>query len=157
MAIERGVLLAELLMSADRAIETAKHTTPVPGEWPPATVLGHLALNDTQNWSPRVALMVNAARAGQAPPAFEWFEPDGGAVAAMFAEHSLEEAAAELLSSRSALIVQLRDLAPGDWDSRADHAVFGSLDVRELILHLLGHDEEHRGGMVLGPDVSLVL
>lgn len=157
MTTPRAVLMAELVMSADRLITTARAAQPVPGEWPPHVVLGHVALNDAENWSPRVALMVNAAKSGETAPVFAWFEPDGDEVGARFADASIDETAAALMASRTGLLAQLRDLAPEDWDAQAHHEVFGVLDVRDLMLRLLAHDEGHRGELLLGPDVSLDL
>ena len=140
-------------MSADRVVQAAEQAAHYEGQWPPHVVLGHLAMNDTENWSPRIALMVKNHRDGLPGPVFTWFEPEGDEVARRFADFSVSEAAAALMASRTALIGQLRDLDAADWEAVASHDIFGALDVRELVLRLLAHDEGHRGDMLLGPDV----
>lgn len=154
MAISAALLLSELVMSAGRIIDAAHAAVPSEGEWPPQVVLGHLALNDRENWSPRIALMVNARRAGEPAPVFAWFEPDGEATADEFGQMAVEEAAAALLAARGAVVGQLRALAADDWSATASHEVFGAMTLEDVLIRLLAHDEEHRGGLVLKPDVS---
>lgn len=157
MAVDRAVLAAELVLSAQRVITAAEGATVAAGQWPAQVVLGHLMMNDTDNWGPRIALMANAARTAQPPPVFAWYEPDGDQVAARFTHLTVAEAGAGLLAARTALLRQVRELAPADWEATAQHEVFGMLDLRDVLLALLAHDEEHRGGLLFGPDVSLGL
>lgn len=154
MAISAALLMSELVMSAGRLIDAAHSAVPREGEWSPQVVLGHLARNDRENWSPRIALMVNAHRLGEPAPAFAWFEPDGEATAAEFGQLTIEEAAAALLAARGAVAGQLRALGPDDWAATATHEVFGEMTLEDVLIRLLAHDEEHRGGLVLKPDVS---
>ena len=73
----------------------------------------------------------------------------GDKTAATYASWSLDDAAARVMSQRIALLTQLRDLSPDDWNARAIHDTFGDMDVRELVLQVLAHDEEHRASFVV--------
>ena len=148
MAFSEKVLLAELVMSVDRLIESAKKAPIVPGEWTPATVLGHISQCDEQVWLARVNLMVNSQNSGQPEPEFVWWEPDPVATADKYKNYDLELASAEALQARTKLITYLKSLEPHQWDARATHATFGSMDVRELMFQTLSHDEEHRESFV---------
>ena len=81
-------------------------------------------------------------------PVFAWVEPDAAATEAHYGPMSIDEAASDLMAARIALVTQLRDLGPGDWEATAQHEMFGHMDVAELLLRLLAHDEEHRAGML---------
>jgi hypothetical protein len=143
-----SVLLVELLMSVDRMIDSAKTAVQVPGEWPPATILGHVSQVDDQVWLVRIRQMVDAHRQGAAVPEYEWWEPDAEATADAFAQSTVEDAAGHLMANRIAILTELRDLTEDDWQAQAIHATFGQIDVRGLILEVLAHDEEHRASLV---------
>jgi hypothetical protein len=151
MAIARPVILVELLMSADRVITAAQRprdAAPAPGDWPVATVLGHLSMVDLEVWIPRIDAMV-AARSDSTLPRFDWWEPDSERTLAVFADVDVDTASARLLASRTALLHRLRDLSDDDWSARADHEAFGTIDVEGLMLQVLAHDEEHRASILL--------
>jgi hypothetical protein len=155
MAIQRSVLMVELLMSADRVIIAAQSTTPrlLSDGWPPATVVGHLSQVDTEVWLPRIDQMVIGQQAG-VPPTFAWWEPEAQQTLTRFAGMSPDETGAQLLASRTLLLHRLRELADEDWDACAEHEAFGSLDIEGLMLQVLSHDEEHRASILLGqPEV----
>ena len=154
MAIPRSVLMVELLMSADRVITAAQQAVAPTGDaWPPATVVGHLSVVDVEVWLPRIDAMVEGRSAGNVP-AFAWWEPDADRTAAAFAGQDADAAGARLLATRTSLLHRLRDLSDDDWSARADHDVFGSIDVEGLLLQVLAHDEEHRASILLGePEV----
>jgi hypothetical protein len=143
-----SVLLVELLMSVDRMIESAKSAVQVPGEWSPATILGHVSQVDEQVWLVRIRQMVQAHREGLPTPTYDWWEPDAEQTARTFAGSSLEDASGQLMAGRVAMLTELRDLAPDDWQAGAIHATFGELDLRGLVLEILAHDEEHRASLV---------
>ena len=162
MAIPRPVLMVELLMSADRVVTAAQRangrqaTGPshaVDDSWSPAAVVGHLSQVDLEVWLPRLALMVHG-RAVARPPSFTWWEPDAAQTRRDFDGVSPDEAGARLLSSRTSLLLRLRDLSDDDWNATAEHETFGSIDVEGLMLQVLAHDEEHRATLLLGqPEV----
>ena len=129
-------------------IESSKSAVEVPGEWPPATILGHVSQVDEQVWSLRIDQMVQAHRDGSAVPSYEWWEPNAEQTAATFEGSSLDDAAGLVMASRISILTKLRDLADEDWDARAIHATFGEIDVRGLVLEILAHDEEHRASLV---------
>ena len=147
VTISTGVLLAELVMSADRLISSAKAAVPQNGQWPPHVILGHIALNDRENWSGRVTLMATSDPAN--PPEFTWFEPPAEQVEAEFADSTMDECAATLMAQRTMLVGQLRELTDAQWEHTGLHPVFGTMTVRDLVLRVLAHDEEHRGDLVL--------
>ncbi|MEI6405144.1 MAG: DinB family protein [Actinomycetes bacterium] len=153
MSIQPRVLMVELVMSADRLIESARTATTVPGQWPPTIVLGHLCDNDRLNWSLRIDAMVTARRTQRPAPHFEWYEPEGDLTQTRYQNHSLDDVAAALMASRMSLVTQLRQLEPQDWQATAVHDIFGDIELTELIIRLLAHDEEHRASLVL--DASL--
>jgi hypothetical protein len=148
MTFSEKVLLAELVMSIDRLMESAKKAQIVEDEWTPATVLGHISQVDEQVWLARVQLMVDTQKSGGEEPKFVWWEPDPIATAEKFKDYDLELACAQALQARTKLITFLNSLEPHQWDARATHATFGSMDVRDLMFQTLTHDEEHRESFV---------
>ena len=135
-------------MSVDRMIESSKSAVEVPGEWTPATILGHVSQVDEQVWLVRIDQMVHAHRDGAVVPNYEWWEPDAEETAVTFEGVTLDDAAGLVMASRISILTKLRDLADEDWDARAIHATFGEIDVRGLVLEILAHDEEHRASLV---------
>jgi hypothetical protein len=159
MASPASVLYVELVMSVDRITESARAAAArreaegvvgTPEDWPPHVVVAHVADVDEQVWGPRLVQMVAAYEAGDPPPHFDWWEPDGQATYARYCDSTVEDAAARLMSTRIMLMTSLRELTPEQWaGARAQHDVFGEMDVEALVLATLGHDEEHRGSLVL--------
>ena len=117
------------------------------GEWPAATVVGHLADVDDEVWRPRLALMLEAHRAGAPRPSFVWWEPDAQATAARYATVPLVAAIERFLATRAAFAAELRTLAPAEWAAKAFHATFGEMTVASLLREELGHDAEHRASL----------
>lgn len=133
----------QLIGSVGRLIARAGASKPVPGEWNPGTVLGHVADVDEQVWLARLNLMVTAARDGAEPPRFQWWEPDPVATAMRYESWELEDCAQRALEARVNLVCRLRELTAEDWLAKAVHGTWGEVDVRGLIDHTLEHDEEH--------------
>ncbi len=142
-------------MSADRVItaaQTAAHAE-ASGDWPPATIVGHLSQVDTEVWLPRIDQMVSGRQAG-VTPTFAWWEPDAQQTLQRFAEATADETGAQLLASRTSILHRLRELTDEDWGARAEHEAFGPLDMEGLLLQVLSHDEEHRASILLSqPEV----
>lgn len=150
MAIPRSALLVELLMSADRVITAARESAPRPhDEWSCATILGHLAQVDHEVWLTRIDVMV-AAQQGGTVATFTWWEPDGAATAERFRDATIDDTAALLLASRTALLNRLRHLGDEEWAATAQHETWGAIDIEGLMLQALAHDEEHRASILLG-------
>lgn len=148
MSYQPAVLMTELVLSVDRLIQSASQSQPRPGEWAPQIVLGHIAMNDEQNWSSRLERMTRAHRDSDLAPVFDWFEPPAEEVEREYSDVSVEDAGARLLSTRTHLLTKLRDLSKDDWDATAEHAIFGLMTVYDLVLQILAHDEEHRAGLL---------
>ncbi len=155
MAIQRSVLMVELLMSADRVITAAQSATPRAhsNQWSPATIVGHLSQVDTEVWLPRIDQMVIGRQAG-VTPTFAWWEPEAQQTLERYALATADDAGAQLLASRTTILHRLRELTDEDWDARAEHEAFGPLDIEGLMLQVLSHDEEHRASILLSqPEV----
>lgn len=152
MAISSSVLLVELIMSADRMIQSAQSAPVNEGEWSPAVVLGHVSQVDEQVWLPRVETMLLALAEGKPAPAFSWWEPDPIQTEATFAGYSLEDASAALMAGRTRLVTYLRGLTAEQWAAPGVHDTFGEMDISDLLIEILRHDEEHRASFVLTID-----
>lgn len=148
MSIAPNVLLVELVMSVGRLIDDAEKAPSREGEWTPATVLGHLSQVDHQVWLTRLHQMVDAQASGGEVPAFVWWEPDPVETETQFVGVSVEDAAAELMASRTEILKYLRTLTPEQWEAKGAHATFGDIDVAALLFEALKHDEEHRASFV---------
>ena len=140
--------MVELVMSIDRMIQSAQNAVTKPGEWSPATVLGHVSQVDEQVWMPRIDLMVNAQLNGESAPVFTWWEPNAEETAAKFGEFSLEAASASAMATRTQLLTRVRELTAEQWSATAVHDSFGEIDVSRLLIEVLTHDEEHRASLV---------
>ena len=149
-----AVLMVELVMSIDRMIQSAQSAKQaqshlqIPGEWPAQVVLGHVSQVDEQVWAPRIVQMCQALADGAQPPSFPWWEPDADTTFARFSEMTLEEASAQAISARTALLTLVKDLTPEQWGASAVHEAFGTIDIAGLIIQILTHDEEHRASLV---------
>jgi hypothetical protein len=148
MTVKPEVLIVELVMSIDRMIESAKLANPPVGEWNASTLLGHVSQVDQQVWLPRVEMMLSAQSANEAEPSFTFWEPDPIETARIFESMDIEDAAGVALQARTKLVTYLSTLTANQWDARANHATFGSIDVRDLIFKALTHDEEHRASLL---------
>jgi hypothetical protein len=138
-------LVRRLEASAEAVAAAARAARPaLAGEWPPATVVGHLADVDAEVWNPRLGQMLVAHRVGARRPSFSWWEPDAAATAGRYARVRTDEAITLFLAGRAGIAARLRGLAPGDWDASARHETFGLLDIAGLVGQVLDHDEEHR-------------
>lgn len=149
-----AVLMAELVMSIDRMIQSARTAAGtsshlgVPGEWPAQVVLGHVSQVDEQVWIPRIVKMCQSLDAGTEPPSFSWWEPDAAATLEKFAEVALADTCALAMSARTHLVTAVKDLTPEQWGATAKHEAFGTIDIAGLIIQILTHDEEHRASLV---------
>jgi hypothetical protein len=151
-----AVLMVELIMSIDRMITSAQNAGSRPPEWlasddeqwAPPVVLGHISQVDELVWLPRIQLMCQAQATGDPPPQFVWWEPDPAETVAKFGRQSLEDVAALAMSHRTTLLSAVKDLTPTQWQSQAKHDAFGEIDVSELLIQVLTHDEEHRASLV---------
>lgn len=156
MSTPPAVLMVELIMSIDRMITSAQNAGSRPPEWlasddeqwAPPVVLGHISQVDELVWLPRIQLMCQAQATGDPPPQFVWWEPDPAETVAKFGRQSLDDVAALAMSHRTTLLSAVKDLTPTQWQSQAKHDAFGEIDVSELLIQVLTHDEEHRASLV---------
>jgi hypothetical protein len=148
MAISPAVLLVELIMSADRMVQSAQMARTIEGHWSPPVVLGHVTQVDEQVWLPRITQMIDCQEYGMSAPSFGWWEPDPEATRATYAGHSLEQASAELMACRTKFVTYLRGMTQGQWTATGVHDTFGELDIASLLIEVLRHDEEHRASLV---------
>jgi len=135
-------------MSADRMIQSAQKATSTTGEWAPAVVVGHLSQVDREVWIPRLGQMVDAQRNGQPIPEFDWWEPDGHITEATFGAMTVDDSGAQLLASRTDMVMFLKDLTTEEWLAKAVHQTFGEVTIGEILFQILKHDEEHRGSLI---------
>lgn len=156
MSIAPSVLMVELIMSADRIIQAAEkveeresgYSLAESNEWGPQVILGHLSQVDDQVWLHRINVMVDAHDRKADVPTFVWWEPDPLETQRLFESFTVQEAGAELMATRTKVLTRLRDLTEDQWQASATHDTFGQISVTDLLLELLGHDEEHRGTLV---------
>ena len=142
-------LIRQLEASAEAVAAAARDAAPVTaGEWPPATVIGHLADVDAEVWNPRLGQMLVAHRVGTRMPSFAWWEPDAAATAGRYARFRVDDAITLFLAGRAGIAARLRGLTPRDWEAPARHATFGLLDVAGLVREMLAHDQEHRASLL---------
>ena len=113
--INPGVLLVELIMSADRIITAAEAGKARSGEWNPATIVGHLTQVDEQVWMARIITILDPTYSERYPDgaSFPWWEPDPVATEKKYAELAPTSVAADFLAMRTSLLMLLKGL-PGD-------------------------------------------
>jgi len=150
--INPGVLLVELIMSADRIIgasEAAQIPTD-PERWPASVILGHLTQVDEEVWSERIRTLLADGYELNHPDGalFPWWEPDP--VETRKRTESVETAsiAADFLAMRTSLLMLLKGVPVHIWQRKWRHEVRGELSLTDLILWILEHDEEHRESLL---------
>ena len=150
--INPGVLLVELIMSADRII-TASELADNPvneDEWDAATILGHLTEVDEQVWHARLDVLLAENYQTEYPDgaSFPWWEPDSIKTREHFLGAERAAVAADFLAMRTTVLMKLRGIEPSAWATRWQHESRGELTLTDLILWILEHDEEHRGSIL---------
>ena len=150
--INPGVLLVELIMSADRII-SASEVAEAPAsadEWDASTILGHLLQVDEEVWIARLETLLDPDYQAKHPDgaSFAWWEPDPVATRARFHGKERSSVAADFLAMRTSLLMRLRGVDPSVWSLRWQHESRGELTLTDLILWVLEHDEEHRASIL---------
>lgn len=158
--ISPGVLLVELIMSADRIVTASESVQPTlqvepdPDEtsiaWNPPTVLGHLADVDSQVWMKRISIILDPEYSTTHPEgvSFPWWEPDPVETQSRYSERPTQEVAADFLAGRTALLMSLKGLSQEMWHRTWRHESRGELTLTDLVLWILEHDEEHRATLL---------
>jgi len=140
-------LIAELMDSAHRLIQSASASPPIIDGWSPIVILGHMCDVDEQVWLTRLKLMVKTFQDMGSSPLFVWWEPDSEKTESFYAHWAMEDVVRRFLSTRQVIIGFLHKLDPDDWQATAIHATFGRMDLSGLRKQMLIHDEEHRASI----------
>jgi len=150
--ISAGVLLVELIMSADRLITASEvaEAPATPDEWNSATILGHLLQVDEEVWIHRLEKLLAPDYVERYPQglSFPWWEPDPVTTVNRFAHLDRASVAADFLAMRTSLLMLLRGATPEVWNLPWRHESRGELTLSDLILWILEHDEEHRASLL---------
>ena len=150
--INPGVLLVELIISADRIISASEiaETPGDPQEWSSTTLLGHLLQVDEEVWIARLKILLAPDYLERHPGgiSFPWWEPEPRGTIARFADQDRASIAADFLATRTSLLMLLRGIAPQVWGVPWHHESRGELTLTDLILWILEHDEEHRASLL---------
>jgi hypothetical protein len=122
------------------------------GGWSPAAILAHLRASD-DIMAPRVYAML--ARDAPPLPAFDdrrWAEVAG------YAEADVRSSLARFALGRAELVAALDRAGPTGWDRTGLHEERGTVSVRDVLTHLVEHEEEHLAQLeaALGDDPEVV-
>jgi hypothetical protein len=110
---------------------------PAPGKWSVVEVVAHLAEDElVTSWRYRQMLEhPGCSLAG--------FDQDKWADWGRYGEWSSQEALDRFTLLRTANLRMLRALNPEEWMRFGEHAERGRITVRDLALHMAGHDLNH--------------
>lgn len=135
---DRAGIVDRLAAIPDRLAEAARSAVgrPVPaGEWGPPEVVRHLIAVEEVVWHSRLQQLAAADR-----PTWPWVEPepwrgDPGA--------TLDELLATYEARRRETVAILDGFGAETWDRTGIHATWGEIDVADLMVRALDHDDEH--------------
>jgi hypothetical protein len=110
---------------------------PSGGGWSIAEVVGHLVLEETDDFRVRLASVLEN-------PAKPWpkFDPEGAVKAGGFDAHGIRELVAEFTARRAASVAWLRSLPTMDADATYVHPR-GNLRAGDLLASWAAHDARH--------------
>jgi len=122
----------------DRLAEAARSAVgrPVPaGEWGPPEVVRHLVAVEEVVWHSRLRQLAAADR-----PTWPWVEPEPwlGDPSA-----TLDELLATYEARRRETVAILDGFDEATWSRTGIHATWGEIDVADLMVRALDHDDEH--------------
>ena len=150
--INPGVLLVELIMSADRIIgaSEAAQMPANPERWSASVLLGHLTQVDEEVWSERIRILLADDYDLRHPEGalFPWWEPDPAETRKRFEGVETASVAADFLAMRTSVLMLLKGIPLPIWQRKWRHEVRGELTLTDLILWILEHDEEHRESLL---------
>jgi len=143
---ERAEIVRRLASIPDRLAEAARSAVdrPVPaGEWGPPEVVRHLIAVEHVVWHSRLRQL--AAADG---PTWPWVEPEPwqGHPGA-----TLDELLATYEARRRETVAILDGFDAKTWSRTGIHAIWGEIDVADLMVRALDHDDEHIASLA-GPD-----
>jgi FMN phosphatase YigB (HAD superfamily) len=111
---------------------------PTPGEWSPSEVLCHLRDVDAEVNLPRLRKVLFETN-----PFLPGEDTDPWAESRKYCDQDGLQALSDFISARLAILEQLRNLSPEDWERHARHAIFGPTRLLELVNIIAGHDILH--------------
>ncbi len=111
---------------------------PAPGEWSPAEVLCHLRDVDAEVNLPRLQKIINERN-----PFLSGQDTDPWAETRQYHLQDGLQALNDFTKVRMELLTILENLPPEDWNRQARHAIFGPMNLRELVNIIAGHDILH--------------
>ena len=127
-------ILAELVASAS---EERLRSRPSKGKWSIAEILAHLAEDEIATaWRYRQMVEHNGIE-------LAGFDQDMWARLGDYASRSPRESLIVYQLLRDANLQFLRRLAPEQWECFGMHAERGRITVRDLAVHMAGHDANH--------------
>lgn len=106
-----------------------------PGEWGPSQVVRHLIAVEEVVWHTRLRQLAAADR-----PTWPWVEPgpwqgDPGA--------TLDELLTAFAARRGETVATLDGFDDSTWSRTGIHATWGEIDVADLMVRAVDHDDEH--------------
>ncbi len=127
-------VLAELVAKASRDQLMAR---PSPGKWSIGEILAHLAEDEIATaWRYRQMVEHNGIE-------LAGFDQDMWACTGDYASRLPEESLALFRLLRAANLQFLRNLSPAQWECYGIHTERGRITVRDLAVHMAGHDANH--------------
>lgn len=127
-------ILAELIAGASK---TRLTTPPGKGKWSVAEIVAHLAEDEIATaW--RYRQMVEHSGIGLAG-----FDQDMWSRMGNYAARDPQESLLLFRLLRKANLEFLRGLSAGEWECFGIHAERGRITVRDLAIHMAGHDANH--------------
>jgi hypothetical protein len=135
---DRAEVVRRLAAIPDRLAEAARSAVGRPvlaGEWGPPEVVRHLIAVEEVVWHSRLRQLAAADR-----PTWPWVEPepwrgDPGA--------TLDELLATYEARRSETVAILEGFGAETWGRTGIHATWGEINVADLMVRALDHDDEH--------------
>lgn len=128
------VALAELIEKAPSGQLT---TRPSPGKWSIGEILAHLAEDEIATaWRYRQMVEHNGIE-------LAGFDQDMWAGTGEYGSRTPEDSITLFRLLRAANLQFLRNLSPTQWDCFGIHAERGRITVRDLAVHMAGHDANH--------------